>query len=48
VLLFRDTEHITTTGAEWFRPLLEAAIRPILDDSWLDTQAIPENLIVSL
>ncbi len=47
VLLFRDADHITTTGADWFRPLLEAAIRPILDDSWLDTQAIPENLIVS-
>lgn len=47
VLLFRDADHITTTGADWFAPLLEAAIRPILDGSWLDTQAIPENLIVS-
>jgi hypothetical protein len=46
VLLFRDADHITTTGAEWYRPLLEAAVRPILDPAWLDTQALPANLIV--
>jgi peptidoglycan/LPS O-acetylase OafA/YrhL len=47
VLLFRDADHITTTGADWFAPLLEAAIRPVLDESWLETQAIPENLLVT-
>lgn len=47
VLLFRDADHITTTGADWFRPLLEAAIRPMIDDDWLDTQALAEHLIVT-
>ena len=41
ILLYRDADHITTTGSTWFRPLLEAAIRPTLDRAWIDTQRIP-------
>ena len=46
VLLFRDADHITTTGADWFRPLLEAAIRPVFDPDWLATQELPRDAIV--
>jgi peptidoglycan/LPS O-acetylase OafA/YrhL len=30
IMIFRDVNHITTVAAVWFRPLLEAAITPIL------------------
>ena len=46
VLLFRDADHITTTGAEWFRPLLEAALRPILEPEWLETERIRADAVV--
>ena len=40
ILLYRDADHITTTASTWFRPLLEAAIRPTIDPDWLATQRI--------
>ena len=30
ILLYRDATHITTVASEWFRPLLEATLAPIL------------------
>jgi hypothetical protein len=28
ILLYRDVTHLTTTGAAWLRPLLEASLFP--------------------
>ena len=30
ILLYRDVTHITTVASEWFRPLLEANLAPVL------------------
>jgi hypothetical protein len=30
ILLYRDSTHLTTVASEWFRPLLEASLAPIL------------------
>ena len=30
ILLYRDVTHITTVASEWFRPLLEASLAPVL------------------
>ena len=30
ILLYRDATHITTVASDWFRPLLEASLAPIL------------------
>jgi hypothetical protein len=30
ILLYRDVTHITTAAAEWFRPLVEASLVPLL------------------
>jgi peptidoglycan/LPS O-acetylase OafA/YrhL len=30
ILLYRDATHITTVASEWFRPLLEASLAPVL------------------
>jgi hypothetical protein len=30
ILLYRDADHLTTVGATWFQPLLEASIVPLL------------------
>jgi len=30
ILLYRDVTHITTAAAEWFRPLVEASLAPLL------------------
>ena len=30
ILLYRDATHITTVASEWFRPLLEATLAPVL------------------
>ena len=30
ILLYRDVTHITTAAAEWFRPLVEASLDPLL------------------
>jgi peptidoglycan/LPS O-acetylase OafA/YrhL len=30
IQIYRDNTHLTTVAAEWFRPLLEAALMPIL------------------
>ena len=30
ILVYRDVTHITTAAAEWFRPLVEASLAPVL------------------
>ncbi|MFM2072686.1 MAG: hypothetical protein RLZZ623_2950 [Actinomycetota bacterium] len=30
ILIFRDNTHLTTVAATWFRPLIEAAVLPVL------------------
>jgi peptidoglycan/LPS O-acetylase OafA/YrhL len=32
ILLFRDADHLTTAGATWFQPLLEASLVPLLGE----------------
>ena len=46
LLIFRDADHITTFGAQWFEPLLAASVRPLLDPTWLETQRLPADRIV--
>ena len=31
ILLYRDSTHLSTVAASWFRPLLEASLLPVLD-----------------